>query len=101
ETGTVFVREGDDWREVGQFPDGTPDEALGYFERKFTDLEGQVSLLEQRAKRGAPAKDIARAVARLTETLREPSAVGDIASLRARVAALDTTVDELSEQQQA
>ncbi|PFG31299.1 DUF349 domain-containing protein [Paramicrobacterium agarici] len=101
ETGTVFVREGDAWREVGQFPDGTPDEALAYFERKFTDLAGQVTLLEQRAKRGAPAKDIAKAVANLTENLREPSAVGDVESLRARVAALDTTVDELSEQQQA
>ncbi|WP_195706709.1 DUF349 domain-containing protein [Paramicrobacterium fandaimingii] len=101
ETGTVFVREGDEWREVGQFPDGTPDEALAYFERKFTDLAGQVNLLEQRAKRGAPAKDIAKAVASLTENLREPSAVGDIASLRTRVAALDTTVDELNEQQQA
>lgn len=101
ETGTVFVREGDGWREVGQFPDGTPDEALAYFERKFTDLAGQVNLLEQRAKRGAPAKDIAKAVANLTENLREPSAVGDIESLRSRVAALDTTVDELNEQQQA
>ncbi|QPZ40008.1 DUF349 domain-containing protein [Paramicrobacterium chengjingii] len=101
ETGTVFVREGDEWREVGQFPDGTPDEALAYFERKFTDLAGQVNLLEQRAKRGAPAKDIAKAVENLTENLREPSAVGDIESLRSRVAALDTTVDELNEQQQA
>ncbi len=100
ETGTVFVREGESWREVGQFPDGKPEEALAYFERKYVDLEGQVTLLEQRAKRGAPAADIAKAVASLQETLREPNAVGDIAALRSRVDALDTTVDKLSEQQQ-
>ena len=29
-------------------PDGTTEEALAYFVRKFSDLEGQVSLLEQR-----------------------------------------------------
>lgn len=100
ETGTVFVREGDDWREVGQFPDGTPEEALAYFERKYTDLAGQVTLLEQRAKRGAAANDIAKGVASLNEALAEPHAVGDIAALRARVAALDSTVNELTEQQQ-
>ncbi|SEC21923.1 protein of unknown function [Paramicrobacterium humi] len=100
ETGTVFVREGDDWREVGQFPDGTPEEALAYFERKYVDLAGQVTLLEQRVKRGAAAGDVAKGVASLNEALAEPRAVGDIAALRARVAALDTTVDELTEQQQ-
>jgi hypothetical protein len=97
--GTVFVREGEDWRAVGQFPDGTTDEALAYFQRKFTDLAGQVVLLEQRARRGAPAADVARGVARLRAELAEPNAVGDIESLRVRVAALDTTVAELGEQQ--
>jgi hypothetical protein len=99
ETGTVFVREGDEWRTVGQYPDGTPEEALAYFERKFTDLAGQVTLLEQRVKRGAPAADVQKAASRLTEALAEPNAVGDIASLRERVAALDTTVEALTEQQ--
>jgi hypothetical protein len=99
ETGTVFVREGDEWRTVGQYPDGTPEEALAYFERKFTDLAGQVTLLEQRVKRGAPAADVQKAASRLSAALAEPNAVGDIAALRARVAALDTTVEALTEQQ--
>lgn len=99
ETGTVFVREGDDWREVGQFPDGTPEEALGYFERKFTDFAGQVTLLEQRAKRGAAASDIAKAVTSLSAALTDAHAVGDLDNLRRRVAALDTTVVELTAQQ--
>jgi len=52
ESRTVYVREGDSEREVGQFPDGTAEEALAYFERKYADLEGQVILLEARIARG-------------------------------------------------
>ncbi len=101
ETGTVFVREESGERAVGQYPDGTQEEALAYFERKFIELAGQVTLLEQRAKRGAPAADVAKTVASLTETLKAPNAVGDIAALRARIEALGGTVTELTEQQSA
>ena len=47
ENRTVYVREGDTERAVGEFPDGTSEEALAYFTRKFADLEGQVTLLER------------------------------------------------------
>ncbi|GAB3617452.1 DUF349 domain-containing protein [Okibacterium endophyticum] len=97
--GTVFVREGDEWREVGQYPDGTPEEALAYFERKYTDLAGQVTLLEQRVKRGAPAADVAKAVTRLRGVVAGANAVGDLGALTERLGALDTTVGELTEQQ--
>ncbi|UCR89573.1 DUF349 domain-containing protein [Mycetocola spongiae] len=99
DSGTVFVREGEQWREVGQYPDGTAEEALAYFERKYTDLAGQVTLLEQRAKRGAPAADIKKAVAKLREELTEAKAVGDLEALVARVGVLDEAVGELTEQQ--
>lgn len=99
ESGTVFVREGEDWRAVGAYPDGTPEEALAYFERKYQDLAGQVTLLEQRVAGGAPANDVAKGVRTLVEALREPQAVGDIESLRARVAVLDGMVSALSAQQ--
>lgn len=101
ETGTVFVREADGERAVGQFPDGTPAEALAYFERKFVELAGQVTLLEQRAKRGAPATDIARAAKTLANQLPEANAVGDLEKLRTRLAALDATVQELTDKQSA
>ena len=101
ETGTVFVREGDGERAVGQYPDGTPEEALAYFERKYTDLAGQVTLLEQRARRGAPATDIAKAVATLTDHVASANAVGNLASLQERLAKLGGTVEELTEQQSA
>jgi hypothetical protein len=99
ETGTVFVREATGERAVGQYPDGTPEEALAYFERKFTELAGQVTLLEQRAKRGAPAADIAKTVKSLGATISTANAVGDLAALQTRIEALGGTVTELTEKQ--
>jgi hypothetical protein len=99
ETGTVFVREGDGERAVGQYPDGTPEEALAYFQRKYTDLAGQVALLEQRVKGGAPAADVAKAVAHLKSSVASANAVGDLASLTTRLDALSGTVSELTEKQ--
>ncbi|HEU4808121.1 MAG TPA: DUF349 domain-containing protein, partial [Homoserinimonas sp.] len=101
ETGTVYVRDGDAEREVGQFPDGTAEEALAYFQRKYTDLAGQVTLLEQRIKRGTPAADIASTVEALHKTLETANAVGDLASLRTRLEALGGAVGELTEKQLA
>lgn len=101
ETGTVFVRTSDGEREVGQYPDATPEEALAYFERKYADLAGQVGLLEQRVRRGAPAADVAKAVATLTESVAGAHAVGDLESLSRRLEALSGTTKELTEQQQA
>jgi hypothetical protein len=99
ETGTVFVREPEGERAVGQYPDGTPEEALAYFERKYTELAGQVTLLEQRAKRGAPAADIAKAVKSLTASVSTANAVGNLAALHTRLEALGGTVTELTEKQ--
>lgn len=101
ETGTVFVRTSDGEREVGQYPDATPEEALAYFERKYADLAGQVGLLEQRVRRGAPAADVAKAVATLTASVTDAHAVGDLESLSRRLEALSGTTKELTEQQQA
>jgi hypothetical protein len=86
---------------VGQYPDGTPEEALAYFERKYVELNGQVTLLEQRARGGAPAADIAKAVAHLQETVATANAVGNLAALVERLGALGGTVTELTEQQSA
>lgn len=97
--GTVSVREGQSWRPVGSFPDGTADEALAYFSRKFDDLEATVSLAEQRVKAGAAVRDITKQLDRLDKDLVEPAAVGDIAALRERVAALREKLPMLEAQQ--
>ena len=101
ENNVVFVRVGDDWREVGQYPDVPAEEALAYFQRKFDDLSSQISLLEARSKRGAPAKDVASAVTKLKDLVANAHAVGDLAALQARLENLAGTVSELSEAQKA
>jgi len=99
ESGAVYVRVGDEERLVGEYPDATPEEALAYFERKFADLEGQVALLEQRARGGAPANDLAKAGAKLAEAIANANAVGDLAALATRVDAVRGQVASLSEEQ--
>jgi hypothetical protein len=99
ETGTVFVREESGERAVGQYPDGSPEEALAYFERKYVELAGQVTLLEQRTKRAASASDVSKAVKTLSATIATANAVGDLASLQRRLDALSGAVTELTEKQ--
>ena len=101
ETGTVYVREADGERAVGQYPDGTAEEALGYFQRKFTELAGQVTLLEQRIKRGTAVADVAKTISTLTTNIATASAVGDLASLQRRLEALGGAVGEIVEKQSA
>jgi len=95
------VRDGEGERAVGQYPDGTPEEAMGYFQRKYVELAGQVTLLEQRIKRGTAAADVAKTIAALKVTIASANAVGDLPSLTKRLDALDNAVGELTEKQTA
>jgi hypothetical protein len=89
----VSVREESGWRVVGQFPDGSPEEALAYFERKYADLVSEVTLLEVRHRRGgASAADLRAAARTVSGKLDGAAAVGDLASLKARVGALTETL---------
>jgi len=99
ESGAVYVRTADGERQVGEYPDASPEEALAYFVRKFTELEGQVSLLEQRARAGAPAADVAKAAKHLAGAVEQANAVGDLASLAARIDALGGVIAEKAEEQ--
>lgn len=93
DAGVVSVREGDLWRVVGEYPDGTPDEALAYFRRKYDDLVGEVALLEARLRAGgASASDLASTASALRERVTGAPAVGDLAALQAR---LDTLLQSL------
>jgi hypothetical protein len=100
--GTVSVREGETWRVVGQYPDGTPEEALAYFERKFTDLASEVTLLEARVRRGgAPASDLRSTAATLRARTVDAAAVGDLENLRTRIDALTDKLAEATEAESA
>ncbi|MFS0852068.1 DUF349 domain-containing protein [Microbacterium sp. 179-I 3D4 NHS] len=104
EDGTVEVREGESWRVVGQYPDGTPDEALAYFVRKYEDIAFKVTALEQRHEAGgASAGDLVKQAAHLNDEATDAAAVGDLAGLRERLAALTASLSEATaeEAQQA
>ena len=97
--GTVLVLDRDTWRAVGSFPDGTPAEALGYFERKFQELEAKVTLAEQRLAAKASAKDLATQIDKLIQDLVEPAAVGDLGALRQRAQTLQEALPNLVDAQ--
>ncbi|MFB8385878.1 DUF349 domain-containing protein [Microbacterium sp. NPDC055910] len=91
------MREAAGWRVVGQYPDGTPAEALAYFERKYSDLAGEVSLLEARHRRGgASASDLRSAARALLSRTTDAAAVGDLAGLEARLGALTEALSAAS-----
>lgn len=95
EDGTVEVREGDGWRPVGQYPDGTHDEALAYYARKYDDLALKLGTLETRAQGGgASASDLTKQATHLLTEVTDAAAVGDLAGLRDRVQALITSLSE-------
>ena len=52
EDGTVYVRTADGERSVGQYPAGTPEEALKFFTERYEALAFEVHLLEQRVASG-------------------------------------------------
>jgi exonuclease VII small subunit len=92
--GTVWVRTADGERVVGQYPGATPEDALAYFARKFDDLAAQVSLFEQRIAAGhVSAAETESGVTRLAAAIADAHAVGDLASLAARVTALQPLAD--------
>lgn len=99
--GTVEVREGENWRVVGQYPDGTPDEALAYFVRKYEDIAFKVQTLEQRHQAGgATASDLVKQANHLVGEATDAAAVGDLAGLLERLNALTASLSEATAEEQ-
>ena len=90
----VFVTDGGVERKVGQYTAGDAEAALAFYTVRFADLEAQVRILEQRLKSGVDAKSLKKAFDALTTDLIEPNVVGDIDSLRKRVAAVAPKIEE-------
>ncbi|WP_334148145.1 DUF349 domain-containing protein [Microbacterium sp.] len=102
EDGTVEVREGDAWRVVGQYPDGTPEEALAYFVRKYDDIAFKVHALEQRHQAGgAAASDLVKQAGHVLAEATDAAAVGDLAGLRDRLNTLTSSLSEATAQEAA
>jgi len=89
EDGNVFVRTADGERSVGQYADGTPEEALAFYVDRYEALSGEVGLLEQRVNSGVMSpEDASSSVKTLREQVVGANAVGDLAALAARLDAL-------------
>lgn len=100
--GTVYVTTADGERSVGQIPDVPAEEALAFFTRRFTALETEVGLLEERIKRGALSPEEARrSVSTVKASVAEANAVGDLAGLVSRLEGLAPVLAEATEARKA
>ena len=95
EENNVYVFDNGSERKVGQYPGVSMQEALAYFERKFSELEANVRILEQRVKSKADAASISKAAQKLSADLAEPAAVGNIQELRDRVASITPSIEQM------
>lgn len=96
----VYVTDAGVERRVGQYPNVSAEDALAYFVRKFDDLEFQVRNLEQRVKNKVDSQSLKPAISKLTKELESPNAVGDLASLRARIQGLLPQIEVLDQSRQ-
>jgi hypothetical protein len=92
--GTVYVRTGDgSEREVGQYPEGSPEEALAFYTRRYDALALEVGLLEKRVQSSVMSpEEAAESVKTVRTQVTEASAVGDLASLGAKLDALGPVI---------
>jgi hypothetical protein len=100
--GTVYVRTAAGERVVGSWQAGSPDEALTFYRRKYTSLETEVTLLEQRVSGTDLSPGAARAtIDRLLEAVATANAIGDLDSLQSRLEALTGQVEGRREEVRA
>jgi hypothetical protein len=99
---TVYVRTAEGERPVGQYPEGTPEEALKFFTDRYDALAFEVDLLEQRVKGGALGpEEAAGSVKKVREQVVDAHAVGDLDSLVTRLDALGSVIAEQREAKKA
>jgi len=100
--GTVYVRTPDGEKAVGQYPEGTPEEALKFFTDRFDALAFEVDLLEKRVKAGALGPEEASAsVKTVRGQVEDANAVGDLTSLRGRLDSLSPVIAAQREEKKA
>ncbi|WKN46838.1 DUF349 domain-containing protein [Nocardioides sp. Arc9.136] len=91
--GTVYVRTADGERPVGQYPEGTPEEALTFFTERYAALSFEVELLEQRVRSGVLSpEEAAESVKTVRAQVTDANAVGDLAALGGRLDALGPVI---------
>lgn len=96
ESGNVYVRDGQEERLIGGYPDDVPADPFAMYVRRYEDLKATIKLFEDRLGTLTP-KDIDQTLATIREAVREPAALGDLPSLRARVEELAARAEERKE----
>lgn len=100
--GTVFVRTADGERAVGQYPEGTPEEALRFYTERYAALEFEVGLLDQRIRSGVLSPEEATtSVAAVRSQVVGANAVGDLDALSRRLDDLQPVIAEQREVRRA
>jgi hypothetical protein len=93
--GAVYVRTADGERVIGSWQAGDAEAGIAFYVRRYEDLATEVQLLEKRLESGAgdPASTRKHAL-EMKEGLASAAAIGDLASLDARLDALIGKADE-------
>ena len=87
--GTVFVKDGEGEREVGQFPDASKEEALALYARRYLDLKAKLDLFANKLKsNNVKSREIDETIKTLSTETEQPAVVGDLAALKAQFEAL-------------
>ena len=100
--GTVYVRTAEGERSVGQYPEGTPEEALHFFTERYDALAFEVELLERRVRSGVLSpEEAASSIRTVREQVVGANAVGDLEALAGRLDALAPVLEEQREARKA
>lgn len=101
DAGNVYVTDSEGERLIGQYADVSPEEALAFFVRKFNDTNASLVLIEQRAKNGAAASEIAESAAKISEQIAARAGIGNYDALSARLDVLKASLEGLTEAEKA
>lgn len=85
EQGTVYVKDNDGERKVGEFPGVSADEALTLYAHRFLDIKDKLDLFAKRLETAnIKPKEIEESIHSLGEETSEPEVVGDLSALRSQ-----------------
>ena len=101
DAGNVYVTDSEGERLIGQYADVSPEEALAFFVRKFNDTNASLVLIEQRAKNGAAASEIAESANKISEQIAARAGIGNYDALSTRLEALQASLEGLTEAEKA
>ena len=104
--GTVFVKDGEGEREVGQFPDASKEEALALYARRYLDLKAKLDLFANRLKSSnVKSREIDESIKTFATETEQPAVVGDLEALKTQCESLkeagEAKKTELSEAHKA